>query len=293
MMPSSMPLAYLRATRPHQWIKNTLVFLPALLAQQLDPETLSECVRAFIEFCLLAAGVYVLNDLLDLATDREHARKRNRPFASGEIPVQHGRWMVAGFFAAGLAVAMSLGLAALVTALVYVGLTTAYSISLKHRFFVDICTLATLYTLRVIAGAAATHIALSVWLVLFCLAFFFSLAAVKRLAELVDGPASGRPQGSGHDYDVEDLPLVEGMAVVAAVASVLILMFHLFFNAPQGLFTTPLAKWGSCLVLFAWLGRIILAARRGKVHDDPVLFTVKDWISWLCLGLIGALAYPW
>jgi len=279
--------------RPHQWVKNTLVFLPALLAGQLDPETLLTCVFAFVDFCLLAAGVYVLNDIFDLATDREHPRKRSRPFASGDIPIQHGPWMVFGFFAAGLAMAMSLGLAALVTALAYVGLTTFYSISLKHRFFVDICTLSALHTLRVVAGAAATHIALSAWLLSFCLAFFFSLAAVKRLAELVGGPASGHPRGSGHGYDVEDLALVERMAIGAALTSVLILLLHFYIDAPDGLFTSPLAKWGSCVVLLAWLGRIILAARRGQVQDDPVLFTVTDWISWLCLGLIGVLAFLW
>ncbi len=281
---------YLRLIRPHQWIKNTLVFLTALLAVELSPAHLAQCVAAFVIFSLVASSVYVINDLLDLSTDRAHPRKRTRPFASGAIPLEHGVWMGPGLFLLGFSLAIPLGQTFLLTVAGYVALTTVYSVYLKHKFLLDIATLATLYTLRIVAGAAATGLPMSGWLLAFSIFFFLSLAAVKRQAELVGGPATGRSAGSGHGYVAKDLGLVEVIAGISGGLSVLVLAFYLNTPVATEIYTSPLVTWGGSAVLLVWLGRIVFAAHRGKVEDDPVLYAVKDWFSWSCLATMVLLA---
>ena len=276
--------AHLRALRPHQWVKNALVFLPAVLAGRLTAETLLEgLLPAFAAFSLLASGVYVVNDLLDLETDRAHPRKRLRPFAAGEIPVRHGYWMAPALFLSGLLIAASLGPSTLVIAAAYVALTTLYSLWLKHVFLVDVCTLSGLYTFRVAAGASSIGIPLSWWLTGFSIAFFLSLAAVKRMAELTDAPESARPAGSGHGY-------IGRLAIASGAAAIVILAIHFVTSPFVVLFDSPAAKWAVCILLSVWLGRTILAAWRGAFQDDPVRYALTDWVSWACLGAIGLLA---
>lgn len=284
-------LAYLRALRPHQWVKNTLVLLPAVVAGRLTAENLLEgLLPAFAAFSLLASGVYVVNDILDLETDRAHPRKRLRPFASGEIPVRHGYWMAPLLFLSGLALAASLGPATFVIAAAYVALTTIYSLWLKHVFLVDVCTLSSLYTLRVAAGASSIGIPLSGWLAAFSIAFFMSLAAVKRMVELTDAPESARPAGSGHGYVGRNRALVERLAIGSGALAIVILTIYFGTVPSVALFDVPAAKWAVCVLLSVWLGRIILAARRGAFEDDPVSYALTDWVSWACLGAIALLA---
>ena len=284
-------MAYLRAMRPHQWIKNILVFLPAILVNDLGPDTLLPSIAAFVAFCLLASGVYVFNDLMDVETDRAHPRKCRRPFAAGDIPIHHGYRMAPALFLTGLALAASLGPGTLLTAIAYVGLTTAYSLWLKHVFLVDICTLSGLYALRVAAGAAAAGIPLSWWLLAFCIAFFFSLASVKRLVELSGAAAEARPAGSGHEYIGRNRALVEGLAIGAGGTAILVLIAYLLLAPSVALFATLHAKWMVSIVLAGWLGRIIVAAQRGTFQDDPIMFTVTDWVSWACFAAIGLTAF--
>ncbi len=283
-------LPYLRAMRPHQWVKNTLVFLPALLAAELTAQALLPALAAFAGFCLLASGVYVFNDLADLETDRAHPRKRRRPFAAGDIPARQGYVMAPVLFAVGLLGAALAGMKVVLVAVVYLALTSAYSILLKHKFLADICTLASLYTLRVVAGGAASGIALSGWLLGFLFTFFFALASVKRMTELVGGPLAGHPAGSGHDYDVEDLGRIEVLALVSGALSLVIFIAHLTLTAEFALFAGAWTPWVAAVLLGLWLGRLFLTARRGALGDDPVLFAVTDWISWALLALIGLLA---
>lgn len=202
---SRVPLnTYFRTLRPHQWLKNVLVFLPMLAAHQINIPTLSASMLAFIAFSLIASSVYVMNDLLDLSADRAHPRKRNRPFASGALPISHGPVMIVALLVAGCSIALALGLLMALTIAAYCAATTAYSFALKRLMIVDICVLAGLYTVRIVAGGAATGIPLSVWLLAFSMFFFFSLAAVKRQAELVDGAASGIVKLRSRGYRVAD-----------------------------------------------------------------------------------------
>lgn len=281
---------YLKALRPHQWLKNALVFLPMLAAHQFDAATLMISVLAFLCFSLVASSVYVLNDLLDLEADRAHPRKKSRPFASGQVPIAQGGWIAGGLLVAGLGLAATMGPGFLVVMLAYYLLTTAYSLNLKRRAVIDICVLAGLYTARIVAGGVATGIPLSVWLLAFSIFFFLSLAAVKRQAELTDSAERGALKASGRGYHVDDLPIISMIALAAGYVSVLVMT--LYVNSPEvvKLYTHPEALWGVCAVLLYWITRTVMVAHRGQMHDDPVVYAARDRISIACAIMIAGFA---
>jgi len=289
-VPRTSAKAYLKALRPHQWLKNILVFVPMLAAHKLTAETLGQSLLAFIAFSLVASSVYVLNDLLDLSADRAHPRKRHRPIASGDISIAHGTWLVPLLLLAGMAFVLPLGGSFFLVMLTYFAVTTAYSLYLKRRSVIDICALAGLYTIRIVAGGTATGIPLSVWLLAFSIFLFFALAAIKRLAELVDAAASGEITAKGRSYHVDDVPVVTNMAAAAGYVSVLVMA--LYINSPAVLehFRRPYALWGICLVLLYWISRMLIVTHRGEMHDDPVVYAVKDRVSEICFLLVVAFA---
>ncbi len=278
---------YLTALRPHQWLKNILVFLPMLAAHQLDGVTFSLSLLAFVAFCLIASGVYVLNDLLDLRVDRAHPRKSRRPFASGRVPIAHGTLMAPGLLVAGLLLAL-ISPAFLPVLIAYYLLSLGYALYLKRKIVLDICVLAALYTLRIVAGSAATGITLSVWLLAFSIFFFLSLAAVKRQAELVDMRQRSVLKAGGRGYHVDDLPIIAMIAISAGYVSVLVMA--LYVNAPTvtELYGDPRLLWGVCAVLLYWITRMVMLAHRGRMDDDPVIFAARDSTSRICgLAILG------
>ncbi len=261
-----------------------------IAAHQVVFATLLQSVLAFVSFSLVASSVYVLNDLLDLKADRAHPRKRARPFASGDIPIPHGTWMAPALLGAGMFVAFNLGWLFMGIMLAYFAATSFYSLNLKRRIIIDICVLAGLYTMRIVAGGAATDIPLSVWLLAFSVFFFLALAAVKRQAELRDGAKRGQLRASGRGYHVDDLPVISMMAMSSGYVSVLVMALYLNSQAVTMRYTYPEALWGICLVLLYWLSRVVMMTHRGWMHDDPIVFAVKDRISQFCLILMGAFA---
>lgn len=287
---------FVKALRPHQWLKNSLVFFPMLTAHQLDGATFLLSLLAFISFSLIASSVYVLNDLLDLAADRSHPRKKNRPFASGSIPIVYGTWMAAVLLLLGAAFAVSISVDFLLTMATYYLLTMAYSLNLKRRIVIDICVLASLYTTRIVAGGMATGIPLSVWLLAFSVFFFLSLAAVKRQAELIDSEQRGNLKANGRGYHIDDLAIISMIAIGAGYISVLVMMLYVNSPAIVQLYSHPEALWGVCGVLLYWITRTVMVAHRGHMHDDPVVYAAKDRTSQLCLLItlgfvvVGALA---
>lgn len=286
---------YLKAVRPHQWLKNILVFLPMLAAHQYDAPTFLQSLLAFVAFSMIASAGYVLNDLLDLAADRAHPRKCTRPFASGALPIAHGTWLGAGLLAVGFIIAGSLNALLFATLVAYFAITMAYSLDLKRRVVIDILTLAGLYTMRLAAGAVATGLSLSVWLLAFSIFFFLSLAAVKRQAELIDTEKRGKLGATGRGYVVDDLPIISQVAVASGFVSVLVMA--LYVNSPKvlSLYGYPEVMWGVCLILLYWITRIVMITHRGWMDDDPVVFAAKDRVSQvcgvliLCIALAGAL----
>ncbi len=278
--------AYIKALRLHQWLKNSLVFLPMLAAHQLNGAVFFLTLLAYLSFGLIASSVYVLNDLLDLAADRAHPRKRLRPFASGSIPIAHGTWMAASLLLLGTLLAFSISKSFLLIMAGYYLLTMAYSLNLKRRMVVDICVLAGLYTIRIIAGSAATDLTLSVWLLAFSVFFFLSLASVKRQAELIDIAARGNLKADGRGYHVDDLPIISMIAIGAGYVAVLVMALYLNSPAVVVLYPHPEALWGVCVVLLYWITRTIMIAHRGNMHDDPVVYAAKDRISQFCFLII-------
>lgn len=281
---------WIRVFRPHQWLKNLLIFVPLLTAHAFSGEMIVKSVLAFLAFSLIASGVYVHNDLSDLAADRAHPRKKERGFASGAVPISHGIWMILIPLGGGLALSANLGMTFLMVMLGYWLATTAYSLVLKRHLVIDICTLAGLYTSRILAGGVATGLTISVWLLAFSVFIFLSLAAIKRQAELVDAARRGALSASGRGYIIDDLPLVAQMAIASGYVAVLVLALYVNSPAVVKLYSQPEALWGICAIVLFWISRMVMVAHRGQMDDDPIVFTVKDRVSLSCGVLIAGFA---
>lgn len=278
--------AYLEALRPHQWLKNVLVFVPAFAAQSFETVILLQALLAFVAFSLASSSGYVLNDLMDLHADRAHPRKSGRPLASGRLPIAHGTAMMPLLLLGGLGIAALSGPPLVGVVATYFAVTTLYSAVLKQRAVADIGTLAGLFTLRIMAGGVATGLGLSVWLLAFSMFFFFALAAVKRLAELVDLEKRGVTAARRRGYSVEDLPMIAQMAIASGYISVLVLALYLNSPAVQELYTAPWMLWGICLVLMYWISRVVLNTHRGQMLDDPIVYALRDRTSRVCILLV-------
>ena len=279
--------AAIRALRPHQWAKNVLILVPVLAAHRTSELSLMGIgLLATVAFCLCASSVYLLNDLLDLDADRAHPRKSKRPFAAGDLSILAGFMLAPTLLAAAVLVAAFLPGKFQLAFATYYALTLAYSFFLKGRVLLDAMALAGLYTLRLIAGAAAVSVPLSFWLLLFSVFLFLSLAFVKRFAELDGLRRQQRLRAAGRGYYVEDLPTLQTLGSAAGYLSVLVLA--LYINSPdiESLYTRPKIIWLLCVLLLYWISRVWMQASRGLMHDDPVVFALKDRVS---LG-IAALA---
>lgn len=282
---------WVKALRMHQWVKNILVALPLLAAHRvLDLHAVIAVAFAFVSFGCCASSVYLTNDLLDLASDRQHHRKRHRPFAAGSLP------LMAGPLAAGLLLLAGFGLAWFITPtflfvlLGYYILTTAYSLRLKRMMMLDVIALATLYTTRILAGAAAIHAPPSFWLLAFSMFIFLSLAMVKRYTELLAIQASGKLKASGRGYDVDDIPLIQSLGGSSGYLAVLVLALYIDSTASEALYRHPHYLWVLCPLLLYWISRTWAIAHRGLMHDDPVVFAIKDNVSRIVLLLCGVIA---
>ncbi len=282
---------YLKACRIHQWMKNSLVFVPMLAAHEIvAPSMILNTLLAFFAFSLCASSVYLLNDLLDLAADRHHKTKCNRPFAAGTIPAIHGVIMIPILLFVVLILCAMLPAWFTLALLVYYIATTAYSFQLKQMIMLDVVVLAGLYTMRLIAGATATGIALSSWLMAFSMFIFLSLALLKRYTELVGLKAKGtNAKVKGRGYDVEDISLLSSLGGASGYISVLVMALYVNSEAVRPMYSHPELLWGVCPVLLYWISRVWIIAHRGNMHDDPIVFAIKDSTSRVTAILIGAI----
>ena len=278
---------YIDSLRPHQWLKNFLIFIPLLAARQIfNEEKIIIAGLMFISFSLVASSVYIFNDLVDLSADRAHPRKRFRPLASKKIEILHGKLLAFFFLIFGIILAFLISKTFLNILLIYFLISTVYSLLLKQKIIIDICVLAILYTIRIIAGGIVLNINLSVWLLMFSLFFFFSLAAIKRQAELVDMIKRKKIKTLNRGYQTKDLPIISVAGLAAGYISILIMAFYV--NSPEvvKLYSEPLALWGICFVLLFWITKISIITHRGYMHDDPIVYAVKDFTSQMCFLLI-------
>lgn len=281
----------IKAIRIHQWAKNLLVFVPLLASHRLlDIGLIMYGLVAFLAFSLCASSVYLLNDLLDLQDDRAHPRKCNRPLAAGDLPIQHALFLIPAL----LFISVILGMLTLpmqfVGVLVAYYITTlTYSLWLKRIVMLDVVTLAILYTIRVIAGALAMSLVATFWILAFCMFIFLSLAFVKRYIELCGARHNGKPEkAAGRDYYPADFELLASLGGASGYISVLVLALYINDASSGALYRTPEWMWAACPLLLYWLSRVWLLAHRGHMHDDPIVFALRDRVSrWVGIAFVS------
>ena len=276
----------LKAARPHQWVKNLLVFVPLVTSHRLaESETFARASLAFLAMSLCASAVYVMNDLFDLGTDRAHPVKRGRPFASGRLPRSHGPPLAAGLLLASLAVGWGLPLRFRGVLALYLCLTTAYTLLLRDTTLVDVFCLAAFYTLRVVAGHAVSGIPYSPWLSAFSMFFFLGLAVLKRYAELLTA------RGTHRGYQPGDEGVLLALGTACGALSVLVFALYIDSRQVALLYTRPALLWLICPLLLFCVGRVWFLVRRGKVEDDPVVFALKDGTSYAVGALVALVLF--
>ena len=275
--PASSMRVWMRALRVHQWIKNVLLLVPLCAAFAFSDLRKDVMVLlAILAFSLAASATYIMNDIWDLGSDRVHARKRARPFASGELSLLQG--VAVAFALLVVSVSLAWGISAQFCAmlLAYIFLTTWYSWTLKKYVLIDVIMLAMLYTFRVLAGAVATSIALTPWLLAFCIFIFFSLALVKRCAELVTLRQAGKDSVQGRDYQVGDLAVLWPLGIGASLCSVVVLGLYIGTPGAALQYANTNVLWVVGIGLLYWISRLWIKTARGEMHDDPIVFAMRD-----------------
>jgi len=281
-------LTVVKAMRVYQWVKNILLFVPLLLAHRLfEPDVFLTTCIAFLCFSLCASSVYILNDLLDLESDRLHVRKKNRPFASGKLPISLGVMLVplliiCAFGGSYLFVSQDFT----IVLLAYFAITTAYTFLLKKIAIIDVLLLAGLCAFRLLAGAIAGDVLISQWLIAFSVFIFLSLAFVKRYSELIALIADNKTEAKGRAYTVGDVDLLRSVGTACGLVSILIFAFYINSREVTNLYHRPQLLWGVGICLLYWILRVWFVAHRGQMHDDPIIFTVKDKASYVVVALL-------
>jgi 4-hydroxybenzoate polyprenyltransferase len=284
-------MEWIRAIRVHQWLKNFLVFVPLVAAHRIiDYPAAISAALAFVSFSSCASAVYIINDIVDLESDRAHVRKKKRPFASGSLSISHGLYAASLLLITSAIISWRISCMFSGALAGYFCCTCLYSFWLKRQVIVDVMLLASLYTFRILAGAAATAIVPSFWLLAFSMFLFLSLALVKRYSELMLAQQEAREGLPGRGYSTSDHPVLLSLGSAAGYAAVLILA--LYINSPdvEGLYPNRWSLWLVLPPFLYWMTRIWLKAHRGELEDDPLVFAVTDKQSWAVATLVGLAA---
>jgi len=283
---------FVKAIRPHQWLKNALLFLPLILGHEINNMSLVlQALVAFVSFSLCASSVYLLNDMLDLNHDRQHNSKKHRPFAAGKLSLTIGLVATPILLASAFLLALLLPIEFVAVLLLYWVSTLVYSFYLKRLVLVDVLTLASLYTIRIIAGSAAVSMVPTFWILAFSMFLFMSLAIVKRYTELSNLKAEGKELSEGRGYMASDLSTLASLGGSCGYMAVLV--FALYINNPdtRDLYALPEVLWLICPLLLYLVSRFWLLAHRGKIDEDPVVFAIKDRKSQAVVLLSGILIF--
>lgn len=291
-LPKARVRHWLKALRVHQWVKNALVSLPLLAAHRVfDISAVLATLLAVTCFSLCASGVYITNDLLDLASDRQHHRKKNRPFATGHLSLMTGSMAAVILLIVSFVLACLLHREFVAVLASYYVLTSAYSIRFKRIMMLDVVVLTTLYTSRIVAGTMAIQVKPSFWLLAFSMFIFLSLAMVKRYIELLSAQKAGKINASGRGYDVGDIPLIQSLGAASGYLSVLVLALYIDSPDSRALYHHPHYLWLLCPLLLYWISRTWAIAHRGVMHDDPVVFAVTDRLSQVLLVIAALVVF--
>lgn len=284
--------ALVKTARPYQWVKNLLVFVPLAASANIgDLSAWRLSTYAFIAFCAVASGIYLLNDMTDLAADRAHPRKSARPFASGALRITDGLTAVPILILGGLGIGYASG--ALLALVAYLVLSLAYTLKLKEMPLVDVFALAGLYTVRLLAGSEASGHIVSLWLLGFSGFLFLSLALIKRVSEARQVAEQGTLIAR-RGYYPEDLTMLQVMGCASSFTSSVILSLYIQSYTAAQIYAEPEALWGIVPLMLFWQCRLWLSAARGYVDDDPIVYSVRDWVSWMvfaCVCLLVAVAH--
>jgi 4-hydroxybenzoate polyprenyltransferase len=283
---------WLQALRLHHWSKNLFVFVPILLGHVYsDPAKVLAAGAAFLILGVLVSAGYLINDVADLAADRQHESKRHRPLASGRISTSVGITVAIAMIVVAFAAAIALSRDFAIVLLIYFLLTVGYSLWLKKLALIDVAAIATMLTLRIAAGGAVTGIGQSPWLLSFSAAFFLSLALAKRHCEIMQAASSGAGAIAGRGFHGDDWPLTLTFGVGAGLTSILIMLLYLANDAaPSGFY--PRQGWLYVVpaAVLIWLMRVWVLSHRRELHDDPVIFALRDPAS-LVLGAAVVAAF--
>ena len=278
----------IQVLRPHQWLKNLLVLLPILSAHKYTYEAMFDSIIAFCAFSLIASSGYIINDLLDIESDRLHPRKNKRPFASGTLNVLDGCKLFSVVMISALVTASILNLYFMILIFSYFLISILYSFYLKKLPLIDVIVLSALYVSRIVGGSIATGITLSNWLFVFSLFFFLSLALVKRVTELHIAKNLNRSSISRRGYLTSDILLLQQMAISSGMSSIIVFALYINSDAAKSIYLHSDILWIAIPLLILWLSRIHFLANRCMLHDDPVIFAVTDKTS-LIIGIIFVL----
>ncbi|MEO8660129.1 MAG: UbiA family prenyltransferase [Bryobacteraceae bacterium] len=276
----------LKALRPGQWLKNLLVFVPAVAAHRFDANTIEKSLLAFVAFGCAASSGYLLNDLMDLDADRHHPLKRSRPFAAGDLSLSYALGMIPALLA--LSCVLAAWVSPLFTAVVlaYFAMSAAYTLRIKNVAILDILFLAGLYTVRIAAGSVAIGVWLSHWLLAFSTFLFFSLALVKRYAELVIMRRAFADTSRVRAYEVSDGELLASMGIASGYLAVVVLALYIASDKAQAFYSNLAVLWILCPLMLYWISHVWLTAHRGSMLDDPVVFARSNWTSVILILLM-------
>jgi len=272
--------------RPHQWVKNILVFVPMLMSHSLNINNFILSTKAFIIFSLVASSIYIINDIVDIKSDQKHPYKRNRPLAAGLININQCKYIIFSLLFFCIFFLIDTNKNFLILIISYFIISNLYTFIFKKYVVIDLLILASLYTTRIIGGGLITDISISIWLLSFSVFFFLSLAAIKRQIEITNFKKNKKVRIAGRGYIVSDQKIINMIVVCSGYMSILILV--LYINSPQviNLYSSPSILWGICLIMLFWISRIMLMSSRKKIEDDPIVYAIKDKISYICLLLI-------
>ena len=288
---SKLSFVWLKQLRVHQWLKNLLVLVPLIVSGYfLDTNAVILSLLGFISFSFLASATYIINDLLDLESDRCHPRKKSRPLAAGSISLIHAVFVALVLFVLAFAIATMVNNLFILVLSLYLVLTLTYSFKIKQYIGMDVIALASLYTLRIIAGAVILEVTISFWLLSFSMFIFLSLAMIKRCAELKLLEGERKVQTSGRDYHVEDYLVLMSLGTSSAMLSILMFCFYVNNNVLTDQYQQPELLWLVLPALCYWMMRMWIKTHRGEMRDDPIVFSLKDKGSVVTIGFIGVIA---
>ncbi|OUR74063.1 hypothetical protein A9Q78_01770, partial [Methylophaga sp. 41_12_T18] len=284
-------MVWFRQLRVHQWAKNFLIFVPLIVSGQfLVENSILSSVLGFISFSCLASATYIINDLIDLECDRRHPRKKNRPLAAGKISVVYANVAAFVLFFLAFTIASVLMDEFILVLAVYLIMTVTYSLKIKQYIGMDVIALASLYTLRIIAGAAILSVTLSFWLLSFSMFVFLSLAMIKRCAELKSFKREPNARISGRGYELADYFVLMSIGTSSAMLSILMFCFYINSNVLTDQYQKPILLWLVLPAFCYWMMIMWLKTNSGEMHDDPLVFSLKNKGSIVTIGFMGIIA---